>query len=67
MNKELLGAIFEAAGAALGAIGRIARMKDEAAARRALSRMSAHARKVDAETIALEAANSVPHPDRDDG
>jgi hypothetical protein len=66
MNKDLLGAIFEAAGAAFAAIGRIVSMKDEAAARRALARLTTHARKVDGEAIAMDAARSVPAPERDD-
>ncbi len=66
MSKDVIGAAFEVLGGLIETIGRLVQMRDEAAARRALDRLKAHGRSVDADAVALEAARGVQRPDRDD-
>ncbi len=66
MSKDVIGAAFEVLGGLIETIGKLVAMRDEAAAKRALSRLKAHGRSVSADAIALEAARGVQLPDRDD-
>jgi hypothetical protein len=64
VNKDLLSLVFQVVGSLGTALGRILAMKDEAAAKRALARLAAHGRTVDADAVALDAARSVPAPEK---
>jgi hypothetical protein len=66
MSKDVFGAALEVLGGLIETIGKLIAMKDEAAARRALGRLKAHGKAVDADAIALEVARGVVRPEPED-
>jgi hypothetical protein len=66
MSKDLIGALLETLGALGTMLGRVFKMRDEAAALRILSGIAKYGRRVNSHAIAVEAARSVPRPERDD-
>jgi hypothetical protein len=66
MNKDIFGTALEVLGGLIETIGKLLAMKDEAAAKRALDRLKAHGRAVNADAIALETARGIQRPDPED-